>query len=267
MAIVGTKRQWYSKIRRGQARVGVGQVKEKAKEHLMTTLDKPVLIPLGMVGAYLVPADGGCALVDAGVPGKEGEIFAAMAKHGLTPASLRLILITHAHGDHMGSLKAVADASHAPVAAHRLEAPALASGATLHPHGLTLAGKIMSAMMGRFVKAASGYPCKPDVEVDDELSLADYGVKGRAIHTPGHTEGSISLLLDTGEAFIGDLAAKFPLLSGNSYVPFFGDSKETVYASWRRLLGEGATIFYSDHSREPIPADVLRNELARAGRA
>ena len=229
-------------------------------------LEGPVLVPLGMVGVYLVPAEGGCVLVDAGVPGQEDRIFAAMAEHGLTPQCLRLIFVTHAHGDHMGSLRAVAEASHAPVLAHRIEAPVLASGQALHPQGLTTAGKVMSSVMGRFVTAASGYPCKPDVEVDDELSLDAFGVKGRAIHTPGHTPGSLSLLLDSGEAFVGDLCAKFPVISGGSYVPFFGDSRETVYASWRRLLDAGATLLYSAHSREPIPADVLRSELARAKR-
>jgi glyoxylase-like metal-dependent hydrolase (beta-lactamase superfamily II) len=234
--------------------------------YLMETLEKPVLVPLGFVGVYLVPAEGGCVLVDAGVPGQEGRIFAAMAENGLPPESIRLILITHAHGDHMGSLKAVAERSRAPVLAHSSEAPILASGRALHPHGITTAGKILSALMGPFAKAASGNACKPDVVVDDELSLADYGVKGRALHTPGHTDGSLSLLLDNGEAFVGDLCAKFPLISGSSYVPFFGDSRETVYASWRRLLNAGATLLYSAHSREPIPAAVLRAELARAGR-
>jgi glyoxylase-like metal-dependent hydrolase (beta-lactamase superfamily II) len=231
----------------------------------MTTLGKPVLVSLGIVGVYLVPAEGGCVLVDAGVPGQEDRIFAAMASHGLTPESLRLIFVTHAHGDHVGSLKAIADRSHAPVLVSQIEAPALASGETLHPNGITFAGWLLSKMMGSFVKAASGRPVRPDVEVDDEMRLDAFGVKGRAIHTPGHTSGSLTLLLDTGEAFVGDLCAKFPVLSGGSYVPFFGDSREIVYASWRRLLDAGARTFYSDHSREPIPADVLRDELARAG--
>ena len=233
----------------------------------MTTLVKPVLIPLGFVGVYLVPAEGGCALVDTGVPGQEGRIFAAMAEHGLAPESIRLVFVTHAHGDHIGSLQAVVARSHAPVLVSRIEAPALASGRALRPAGITFAGWLMSKAMGAFASAASGSPVKPDVEVDDEIRLDEFGVKGRAIHTPGHTAGSLSLLLDdTGEAFVGDLCAKYPVISGGSYVPFFGDSRETVYASWRRLLDAGATLFYANHSREPIPADVLRDELARAGR-
>ncbi len=159
------------------------------------------------------------------------------------------------------------EASHAPVLVSRIEAPAIASGQALSPGGITFVGWLLSRMMGSFVRAASGHPVKPDVEVDDELPLDKFGVKGRAIHTPGHTAGSLSLLLDTGEAFVGDLCAKAPLFSGGSYVPFFGDSREEVYASWRRLLDAGATVFHADHNREPIPAEVLRDELARAGKS
>jgi glyoxylase-like metal-dependent hydrolase (beta-lactamase superfamily II) len=196
---------------------------------------------------------------------KEERIFGAMAAHGLAPESLRLIFLTHAHGDHMGSLKAVAERSRAPVLVHWREAPALASGTALHPRGITAAGKALAALMGPFVRAASGNAYRPDVEVDDEFSLAEYGVRGRAIHTPGHTAGSLSLLLDTGEAFVGDLCIRYPLVSGGSYVPLFGDSRETVYASWRRLLDAGVTVLYSAHSRDPIPAAALRSELARVG--
>jgi hydroxyacylglutathione hydrolase len=227
-------------------------------------LEKPAVISLGFVKVYLVPAEGGCALVDAGVPGQEDRILAGLAQHGLPPEALRLIFITHAHGDHMGSLKALAERTHARVVAHRNEAPTLTSGAALHPHGLTTAGKVMSAFMGRFVKAAAGFPCAPDVVVDDELSLAEFGVAGRAIHTPGHTAGSLTLLLDSGEAFSGDLCAKMSPL-GRSYLPPFGDDLDTVYASWRRLLDAGATTLYPGHGAS-IPAAELAKELARAGR-
>ena len=229
-------------------------------------LSEPALINLGFVGAYLIPtADGGAVLVDAGVPKQEGKILAALASHGLAPESLRLIVISHAHGDHMGSLQAVAKATGARVLAQRIEAPALAAGVTLMPRGLTTFGKLFERFMGGFVRAASNLPCPVDVVVDDERSLADFGVAGRVLHTPGHTSGSLSILLDDGDAFVGDLCAKMPLVSGGSYVPFFGDDRETVYASWRKLLAAGARRFHSGHSAAPIPAAALEAELRRVG--
>ncbi|MHB1416369.1 MAG: MBL fold metallo-hydrolase [Chloroflexota bacterium] len=173
--------------------------------------------------------------------------------------------MTHAHGDHMGSLKAIAERTHAPVLAQRIEAPALASGNALRPRGLTTLGKVVTVFTGLFARTASGSPCPPDIVVDDERSLAHFGVQGRAIHTPGHSAGSLTLLLDSGEAFVGDLCAKYPLIGGGSYVPFFGDDRETVYRSWERLLAAGATCIYPGHG-SPFPASELREELARAKR-
>ena len=41
---------------------------------------------------------------------------------------------------------------------------------------------------------------------DEEFSMEPYGIQGRVLHTPGHSPGSMTLLLDSGEAFVGDLA-------------------------------------------------------------
>ena len=52
-----------------------------------------------------------------------------------------------------------------------------------------------------------------DVKIGNEgMSLYDYGIPGRVVYTPGHSSGSISVLLESGEAFVGDLAMnKLPL--------------------------------------------------------
>jgi hydroxyacylglutathione hydrolase len=227
-------------------------------------ISAPFTIDLGFVRAYLVPtADGGCVLVDAGVPKREGKILAAIASLGLPPEALRLIVITHAHGDHMGSVAAVAKATGAPIVAQRLEAPALESGAPRLPSGINGFGRAAARFMGGFNRAASNLPCRVDVAFDDERSLADFGVAGRVLHTPGHTPGSLTLLLDDGDAFSVDLCAKMPIISGGSYVPFFGDDRDTIYTSWRKLLASGAKRFHSGHGAAPIPAAALQAELDR----
>ena len=62
---------------------------------------------LGMVNAYLVAEDDGLTLVDAMLPRSEKQILAAAAELG---APIVRIALTHAHGDHIGSLDALAAA-------------------------------------------------------------------------------------------------------------------------------------------------------------
>jgi glyoxylase-like metal-dependent hydrolase (beta-lactamase superfamily II) len=69
-------------------------------------------------------------------------------------------------------------------------------------------------------------------------ALAAIGVRGEIVETPGHSEDSISLVLDDGTAFIGDL-----------HTPDYADedSYPVVVESWRLLLKAGAKVCYHSH--------------------
>lgn len=76
--------------------------------------------------------------------------------------------------------------------------------------------------------------------------LAAIGIAGQLVHTPGHSDDSVSLLLDTGEVFTGDLTH-----------PMFvtEDSADVVAGSWQRLRDLGATTVYAGHGPvRPISA-------------
>jgi glyoxylase-like metal-dependent hydrolase (beta-lactamase superfamily II) len=92
------------------------------------------------------------------------------------------------------------------------------------------------------------------------MSLREYGVPGRVIHTPGHTEGSVSVLLDSGEAFVGDIAVNRLPLRLSPGLPVLGHNLEQVKESWRALLGEGAKTVYPGHGKS-FPAKVIREAL------
>ena len=101
-------------------------------------------------------------------------------------------------------------------------------------------------------------PVDADIIIGDEgLSLNNYGVYGRVFHTPGHTEGSCSVLLDSGEAFVGDLAMNcFPLCFSPSISIYSHDFQDLVQ-SWRLLLSSGAETIYPGHG-ERARADIIR---------
>jgi glyoxylase-like metal-dependent hydrolase (beta-lactamase superfamily II) len=213
-----------------------------------------------MVAAYAVPAEGGVALVDAGLPGGEGRIVAALAEHGLQPNDIRVILVTHAHGDHIGGLAEIARLSGAPVLVHEADAPILEAGDPPVPNGLTAFGKAASLLAMPFMNRVKVTPWHGAIRLTSEHSLRDFGVEGIVIPTPGHTPGSLSLVMDSGDAFVGDLCSRF--LPFGSALPPFGDDRATIAAGWRRVLTAGARFIYPGHGN-PFPADNLREELDR----
>ena len=104
-------------------------------------------------------------------------------------------------------------------------------------------------------------PVSVDRSLDNRhFSLEAYQINGKIMHTPGHTAGSISLLLESGEAFVGDLAMSgFPRVSGPG--PFvLGDDLETMKQSWQVLLDEGARRIYPSHGK-PFDAAVFEKYL------
>ena len=76
------------------------------------------ILPFGMVNAHLIRGEGGCILVDAGIPGSETKIERMLARHGLSFKDIKLIVVTHAHVDHAGSAHAIRELSRAPIVAH-----------------------------------------------------------------------------------------------------------------------------------------------------
>lgn len=130
------------------------------------------------------------------------------------------------------------------------------------PPGVTPWGRAFIAIHKLFLPLIRVPPATVDVLLGNQgLSLADYGIPGRVVHTPGHSAGSVSVLLDTGEAFVGDLAMnKFPLRLSPG-LPIFADDLPAVVDSWKLLLKAGATMVYPAHGR-PFPAEVIREAIA-----
>ena len=80
------------------------------------------ILPLGIVNAHLIRSPEGCILVDAGIPGSERKIGRVLARHGLSFADIKLIVVTHAHTDHAGSAARLRALSGAPILAHEDDA-------------------------------------------------------------------------------------------------------------------------------------------------
>ena len=221
-------------------------------------------IALGFTNTYLITVPEGMVMVDAGSRRKEKKFFRRLAGLGIQPHQIRLIIVTHAHYDHVGSLAAIKGKCGAKVAVHEAESEILARGRMVVPPGTNILGRLISGL-GRRVNHRGWLdfpPARADIQVQGELPLTDFGLAGRLLPTPGHTPGSISLLLDSGEVFVGDAAVNFLPWGLGPIMPPFASDTERLFETWRELLRLKVTTVYPAHG-SPFPADRMRRELER----
>jgi hydroxyacylglutathione hydrolase len=210
----------------------------------------------GVVNTYLV-RDRGAVLVDPGTARGASAVLRRLRRL-LDPREIRLIIATHGHWDHIGAARRFREATGAPLAIHRDDAQWLREGLIEWPAGVTWWGRVFRAvfkpLMAPFIEVPA---LEPDLIIDDGgLDLEPYGVAGRVVHTPGHSAGSVTVLLEGGEALVGDLAMNGPPMTLRPRFGIFAHDAEQVPTSWRKVVELGATTIYPAHGR-PFAVSAL----------
>jgi hydroxyacylglutathione hydrolase len=183
-------------------------------------------------------------LVDTLEPGNEQRILRVFEQHNLEPKTLALILLTHGHWDHAGSVNGLRDATGAPVALHGNDL-VLARAGQAQLRGVTPMGQISAG----FFSSRRFAPVKPDIVLNGQETLEQYGVSGRLQRTPGHTTGSVSVILEGGAALAADLVRGDFVLENRPTQHFFMDDLSIMRQSIQSLLGLPLTRLYTGHGR------------------
>jgi len=146
------------------------------------------------VYVYLIFGEKIC-LIDSGVAGSERVIFDYVRKTGRTPEEIATIVQTHAHPDHIGATQAIKNATGCVVAAHRAE--------KVWIEDVELQFK--ERPIPNFHSLVGGSAEVDQILEDGDVLDLDGDLRLEVFHTPGHSKGSISLLLyDDRVLFSGD---------------------------------------------------------------
>eukprot|EP01105_Mastigella_eilhardi_P011995 TRINITY_DN275_c0_g1_i1.p1 TRINITY_DN275_c0_g1~~TRINITY_DN275_c0_g1_i1.p1 ORF type:complete len:249 (+),score=34.73 TRINITY_DN275_c0_g1_i1:109-855(+) len=215
------------------------------------------------VNAFAIQADDGkWVIVDA--PGKVGvpdadfadEMVEQLALHHVPLESISLILITHGHPDHYCAAAALRNRHHvlAPVMIHEADAGYAREGkpAPVVPVAEGPLAGIAKQVAERLGGITGFTPCVPDIVLQGEEnhSLAAYGLpEVYVVYTPGHTAGSVSVVLDD-TAIIGDLLFGKGGLGGNQIDPMFHiflQEPAKARTSVQKLLDAGVKTLMGGH--------------------
>lgn len=207
--------------------------------------------PVGQAYAYRDGRD--VTLVDTGPPGSADRIAAALDGWG----RVRRVVLTHYHADHAGSAREMGEWPGVQVAAHPADARIVRGEAKGEWPDFTPAERELHATVG------AGLPDPPDVpnaRVDLDLEDGDVLDGGmQVIWTPGHTAGSIAVLVpERGLLFTGDTAAE---RYGAVFLGPFNGDRARAKESFRRFAVPEVTTVCFGHG-DPLVGD--RTGLLRA---
>jgi ribonuclease/clavin/mitogillin len=173
---------------------------------------------------WVVSAGTSRLLVDIGWPGTMGRMRASLERMDVPIDEIRYALATHYHIDHAGLAQEFKEAG-VPLLVLDVQVQAI-------------------PLMKKWTKPQDNYveitmSGNVTIPVTESRALLEgIGISGEIVHTPGHSDDSVSLLLDDGSVFTGDL----------THPGFVGlEDPEVVSMSWRELKERGATQVYPAH--------------------
>jgi endoribonuclease LACTB2 len=180
---------------------------------------------------WVISAGRSRVLVDLGWPGTMGTMRANLGRADIPLQEIRYALATHYHIDHAGLAQDLKDAG-VPLLVIDVQVPFI-------------------PLMKRHIKPQDQFTDislhgNVVISISETRALLDrLGIAGQILHTPGHSEDSVSVLLDDGPVFTGDLTD--PRMVG-------AENPDVVRASWQLLKDRGATHVHAGHGPvRPLP--------------
>lgn len=189
-------------------------------------MTKIIQLKYGNTKCYLLKGAKHNLLIDTDWAGTHSAFFQELGRKKLTVQEINYLLITHYHPDHMG------------LAADLMKIGIHLLVIDCQKDFIHQSDYIFSKENNQFFQPIDDNNIQ-ELQLSDSRRFLDHcGIAGTILSTPGHSNDSISLLLDSGEAFVGDL---YP----QEQVPLYND--KILSQSWKKLISQGANFIYFAH--------------------
>jgi glyoxylase-like metal-dependent hydrolase (beta-lactamase superfamily II) len=176
------------------------------------------------VNCYALEAGGGYLLIDVGMPGTFWELVSVLRRKSVPLERIRCLVVTHFHPDHCGIAQELKNA-----------------GVTL------LLGDMQERHLGEANRVLAKFAAYLPISDTGNAIVATgrraawkatTGMDGVLLHTPGHSDDSVSVVIDGVGAFVGDLRPS---------EAYTGQAAAVAAESWQNIRAAGARKAFPAH--------------------
>ena len=185
----------------------------------------------GNTNTYFIRGAKGSILLDTDYAGTLQMFYKEIKKNGISLKDITYILATHYHPDHMGLVGELVNMG-VKFLVMDTQVPNLHFSDEIFSRDKTL-----SFLPSVPEDKAEVIACK-----DSRAFLASLGIEGEIVSTPSHSEDSITLVLDSGECFVGDLE---PMEYMDSY-----EENKALQSDWKKVMSFSPGVIHYRHAPE-----------------
>lgn len=165
---------------------------------------KIITIPCGNVNCYLIDCGDFAVLIDTAK-----EKYRKYLLQQLEGYNIKLIILTHGHVDNIGNTAFLAKHFNAKIAMHQADYKLSKNNTINNIYPNSLLGSIFKFISLRNFRNCTIDDFEPDIFLTDGQALDEYGLHATVLHIPGHTKGSIGILLNNNQLIAGDIFMNF----------------------------------------------------------
>ena len=224
-----------------------------------------------IMNTWIYLAKDGWVMIDTGYENSYAFVVKKLRSLLIQPEEIRYIFLTHAHDDHAGFLEEwMTKHPHTQVIAHEKSIEGLRKGQNRFVGGCSTLGAFLfcqlMALLGnsehRYPRLSEEHLAKITTLNAENLTQMESKLNSKILFTPGHTEDSISLLVD-GNLFCGDAAMNG--IPSSHKITIWVEDKAAFEKSWDVMLASRAKKIYPAHGSPFCPCELKKYKKYIAG--